>query len=58
MILELLKYFAKYPTKAGVLNLFKQGESSLSGYADLPHSKAPAKPGRFGTEHPHGLSAT
>ena len=35
MILELLKYFAKYPTKSGVLNLFKQGESSLSGYADL-----------------------
>ena len=35
MILELLKYFAKYPTKAGVLNLFKQGESTLSGYADL-----------------------
>jgi aryl carrier-like protein len=35
MILELLKYFAKYPTKAGVLNLFKRGESSIAGYAEL-----------------------
>lgn len=35
MILELLKYFAKYPTKAGVLNLFKRGESLITGYAEL-----------------------
>lgn len=35
MILSLLKYFARYPQKAGVLSMFANGESLLPGYADL-----------------------
>lgn len=35
MILSLLKYFAKYPQKAGVLSMFANGESTMIGYADL-----------------------
>jgi len=36
MLLDLIKYFAKYPDKAGVMLLFPRGESStVPGYSDL-----------------------
>lgn len=35
MILSLLKYFAQYPQKEGVLSMFANGESSQADYADL-----------------------
>ena len=35
MILNLFKYFAKFPDRSGVLTIFNNGESSLSGYAAL-----------------------
>lgn len=35
MILDLIKYFAKFPTKAGLLKMFVRGESSLPAYASL-----------------------
>ncbi len=35
MILALIKYFAKFPTKAGVQKMFVRGESPLSAYATL-----------------------
>lgn len=35
MLLDLIKYFAKYPDKEGVLPLFTRGESTVSGYSDL-----------------------
>lgn len=35
MILSLLKYFAKYPQKAGVLSMFANGESILPDYVGL-----------------------
>jgi hypothetical protein len=35
MLLDLIHYFAKYPSKSGVLELFSRGESNIPGYADL-----------------------
>jgi len=35
MIIDLFSYFARFPDRAGVLNLFNNGASSLSGYATL-----------------------
>ena len=35
MILDLLKYFAKYPQKEGVQALFVKGSSDIPGYAEL-----------------------
>lgn len=35
MILDLIKYFARYPSKAGVLKIFVRGESALPEYASL-----------------------
>lgn len=37
MILQLFKYFARYPRKEGVLSLFANGESPYAEYAELLH---------------------
>lgn len=38
MILDLFKYFAKFPSQEGVLTIFNNGESSMSEYAILKGS--------------------
>jgi len=35
MIIDIIKYFSKYPERAGVLNMFTNAESHVPGYADL-----------------------
>ncbi len=35
MILDLIKYFARYPSKEGVLKMFVRGESAFPEYASL-----------------------
>ena len=35
IILDLLKYFAKFPNKAGVLDIFHNGKSNYAQYAEL-----------------------
>ena len=35
MILDLFSYFAKYPSREGVLSIFNNGSSSQAQYAEL-----------------------
>ncbi len=35
MIIDLIKYFAKFPAKEGVLDMFRKGESPMPEYAQL-----------------------
>ena len=35
MILDLFSYFAKYPSREGVLSIFNNGSSSHAQYAEL-----------------------